>query len=286
MARKGTIFLQNIMLQMRGEIHTFHRPLIMGILNLTPDSFYDGGSNNSIQKIIKHVEKMKNEGADIIDIGAYSSRPGASNIDEQEELKRLMSPLKQIRSHFPDVFLSVDTFRSNVAEQAINNGADMINDISSGELDNKMFDCISKLKVPYIMMHMQGNPKNMQQNPNYDDVTASLIKFFSSKIKLARSKGINDIIIDPGFGFGKNLSHNYELLKNLETFKIFEKPMLIGLSRKSMINKVLEISPDNALNGSTVLHTIALLNGANILRVHDVKAAGEAVKIVSYYQNN
>jgi len=286
MARKGTNFLQNIMMNIRGDIHTFHSPLIMGVLNLTPDSFFDGGQYNSSKKIIEHVEKMVNEGANIIDLGAYSSRPGAEHINEKEELKRLMEPLQQIRSRFSDILISVDTFRSNVAEQAFNNGADIINDISSGELDDQMLDTISRIKVPYIMMHMQGNPKTMQQNPSYDNVTSSVIKFFSSKIRLAISKGINDIIIDPGFGFGKNVDHNYELLKNLKELQLFNKPILIGVSRKSMINKVLNVSTQNTLNGSSVLHTIALLNGANILRVHDVEAAREVVKIVSYYQNN
>lgn len=285
MARKGTKFLQNIMLNIKGEIHAFHSPLIMGILNLTPDSFFDGGKHGSDIKILEKTEKMIKEGVNIIDLGAYSSRPGAENVDEKEELKRLIEPLKRIRSSFPELIISVDTFRSNVAEQAVEFGADIINDISSGELDDKMMDTISKIKVPYIMMHMQGNPNNMQENPTYDDVTSSVLKFFTSKIKMANAKGINDIIIDPGFGFGKNVSHNYELLKNLKSFEMFKKPILVGVSRKSMINKVLKINPKDALNGSTALHTIALQNGANILRVHDVKEAREVVKIVSYYQN-
>ncbi|NTW32637.1 MAG: dihydropteroate synthase [Bacteroidetes bacterium] len=253
----------------------------MGIVNLTPDSFYDGGRFQNIDDVINYVVKIVEEGADIIDLGAISTRPGAKEVTLEEEESRLMPVLKKISSIFPDIIISVDTFRSQIAKMAVNNGAHIINDISAGNFDKDMFSVISELQVPYIIMHIQGNPLNMQNNPVYKNVTTEVIEYLSEKVEILRKLGVNDIIIDPGFGFGKTVEHNYELLKNLEYFSIFELPILVGLSRKSMINKVLGTTPENALNGTTVLNTYAILKGANILRVHDVKEAEETVKLLN-----
>ncbi len=260
----------------------FSKPLIMGILNLTPDSFYDGGKYNSEKDILRQTEKMINEGAAIIDIGAVSTRPGAEDISEKEEIKRLILVVKSLKQHFPSLTISVDTYRSTIAENMINNGADIINDISGGCFDEKMFEIIAKYDVPYILMHIKGTPKNMQKNPVYADVVKEIKVFFKTQLsQIKKIKGnTNNIILDPGFGFGKTLKHNYQILNNLKDFKTLGQPILVGLSRKSMINKLLNTTPAEALNGTTVLNTISLLNGANILRVHDVKEAVEAVKIV------
>jgi dihydropteroate synthase len=252
----------------------------MGILNITPDSFFDGGKYTNETAIISQVEKMLSEGATLIDVGAYSSRPGAKHISESEELERIAPVIKLLVKEFPKILISVDTFRSKVAESCIENGACMVNDISAGSFDELMFPTIAQLQVPYIIMHMQGTPKNMQNNPTYKNITQDILFYFSKKIAELRLLGINDIIIDVGFGFGKTLNHNFELLKNLTLFKNLEVPMLVGLSRKSMLYKPLEITPEKALNATTVANTIALLNGANILRVHDVKEAAESIKIV------
>jgi len=255
-------------------------PKVMGILNITPDSFFDGGKYNNPTLIINQVEKMLSEGATFIDVGAYSSRPGAKHISEEEELNRILPVIKLLTSEFSSVLISIDTFRSNVANQSIHNGACMINDISAGEMDAAMFPVIAKLQVPYIMMHMQGTPQNMQEKPIYNDVVSDVLYYFSKKITELHKLGVNDIIADVGFGFGKTISHNYQLLKHLELFKTLEVPMLVGMSRKGMLYKPLNITAEYALNATTTANTIALLNGASILRVHDVKEAVEAIKIV------
>lgn len=253
----------------------------MGILNMTPNSFYDGGKHKEINSIIHQVDKMLSEGADFIDIGAYSSKPSAEFVSEEEEIKRLVPIVKTLVETFPNIILSVDTFRANVAKVAVENGVAMVNDISAGLLDDKMLETVAQLKVPYIMMHMRGNPQTMQSLTQYDDIVKEMIFYFSEQIQKARSFGISDIIIDPGFGFAKTLEQNYKVLHKMELFSILELPLLAGVSRKSMIYKVLESSPQEALNGTSVLNTIALQKGAKILRVHDVNEAVECIKLVS-----
>ncbi|MFA6923800.1 MAG: dihydropteroate synthase [Bacteroidales bacterium] len=270
----------------RGKLIDLSTPLIMGILNITPDSFYDGGKYSTEKDLIKQTEKMISEGAVIIDVGAVSTKPGAENITEEEERKRLFPFLEKLIKRFPETNFSVDTFRSGVAEMAIDKGAAIINDISAGSFDEKMFDVIAKYNVPYIIMHIKGTPQNMQKNPIYENIVKEIMFYFSEKINALKLRGVNDIIIDPGFGFGKTVEHNYEILKNLKTFEVFKMPILVGISRKSMINKVLNIDSEDALNATTSLNTFALLNGANILRVHDVKEAMEAVKIVKMFETN
>lgn len=269
-----------------GKLIDLSVPKVMGILNITPDSFFDGGKYNNETTIINQVEKMLNDGAAFIDVGAYSSRPGAKHISEDEELERILPVIKFLIREFPKILISVDTFRSTIAEQCLNNGACIINDISAGFMDKDMFGTVAKLQVPYIMMHMQGTPQNMQSNPAYDDVVKEVLFYFSRKIAELRSLGINDIISDVGFGFGKTLIHNYQLLNHLELFKNLEIPLLVGLSRKSMLFKPLHINPDSALNATTSVNTIAVLKGAHILRVHDVKEAVETIKIVELLNKN
>ena len=251
----------------------------MGILNATPDSFYDGGKNNTINKALPLVEKHLNDGASFIDIGGYSSRPGADHIDIDTELSRVIPLIEAIVKRFPDCILSTDTFRSKVAEKSIEAGAAIINDISAFNLDAKMVDVLVKYKVPYIMMHMKGNPQNMQQNIHYDNILKELILFFSKKISYLNSRGIYDIIIDPGFGFSKTSEQNYELLQNLHPFSLLKHPILAGISRKSMIYKNLNTSSLKSINGTTALNMSLLENGANILRVHDVKEAAECIQL-------
>lgn len=253
----------------------------MGILNVTPNSFYDGGKHKEINSIIHQVDKMLSEGADFIDIGAYSSKPSAEFVSEEEEIKRLVPIVKSLVETFPNIVLSVDTFRAQVAKASVENGVAMVNDIAAGLLDDKMLETVAELKVPYIMMHMRGNPQTMQNLTQYDDIVKEMMFYFSERIQKARSFGISDIVIDPGFGFAKTLEQNYEVLHKMELFKILELPILVGVSRKSMIYKVLENSPQEALNGTSVLNTIALQKGAKILRVHDVKEAVECIKLVS-----
>lgn len=253
----------------------------MGILNVTPDSFYDGGRFKNKSAIIRQVDIMLNEGATFIDIGAYSSRPNADHISEDEELQRILPIVELVIKNFPEVLLSIDTFRSKIAKACIHAGASLINDISAGHLDDHMFDVISELKVPYIMMHMRGNPKTMQQLTKYDNLVKEVLSYFSERIAKARDLGIIDIIVDPGFGFAKTIDQNYELLNKLELFHITDLPILAGVSRKSMIYKTLDSTVDHALNGTTVLNTIALQKGASILRVHDVKEAVECIKLTS-----
>jgi dihydropteroate synthase len=273
-------------LNCNGKLLQISKPLVMGIINITPDSFYSGSRFTDEHDILRQAEKMINEEADIIDIGAQSTRPGALQLSADEELKRLMPVIELLHKNFPGLIISVDTFNSSVAKESVGAGASMINDISGGNFDLNMLSVIGKLKVPYVCMHIKGIPQTMQKNPAYENVTKEIFDFFIERIDACKNAGINDVIIDPGFGFGKNKDHNFELLKNLSVFKMLEKPVLAGVSRKSTIYKTLGVTADEALNGSTVLHTIALLNGANILRVHDVKEAKEAVKLFSEYSGS
>lgn len=268
-----------------GTLIDLSTPKVMGILNCTPDSFFDGGKYHNSTAIVNQVEKMLSEGATFIDVGAYSSRPGAKHISEEEELGRILPVIKLLISEFPSILISVDSFRSHIAEQCIDHGACIINDISAGEMDAAMFSIVAKLQVPYVMMHMQGTPQNMQQNPTYENAVTDLLYYFSKKIAELRELGLNDIIADVGFGFGKTIAHNYQLLNHLALFKNLETPLLIGLSRKSMLYNPLGITAESALNATTAANTVALLNGASILRVHDVKEAVEAVKIVALLNN-
>lgn len=266
----------------KGQLIDLQTPKVMGILNITPDSFYDGGSYQADKAILNQVDKMLSEGATFIDVGAYSSRPGADDISTDEELKRLIPVLKLLNSKFGEsILISVDTFRSKVAEEALAHGVAMINDISAGQLDDNIIDVVAKHQVPYVMMHMKGNPQTMKSLANYKDVVLEVKSYFSKKIKLLREKGINDIILDPGFGFAKTIEHNFEMLNKFELFKAFDLPLLCGISRKSMIYKTLNTSADKALNGTTALNSLALYKGANILRVHDVKEAVECVNLIS-----
>jgi dihydropteroate synthase len=252
----------------------------MGILNITPDSFSDGGFYFDEKDALNHCEKMLSEGAEIIDVGAVSTKPFADEVSFDEEKKRLLNILPTLVKTFPKTIFSVDTFRSEIAKVAVNEGASIINDISGGQSDEQMFKTIGNLQVPYVIMHTQGMPQTMQVAPNYDDVMNELVLFFAKQLASAHQAGIADIIVDPGFGFGKNLEHNYEILGCLERFKILEKPVMVGLSRKSMIRNLLEIDMENSLNGTSVANTIALLKGANILRVHDVREAKQVIEIV------
>jgi len=265
----------------KGQLIDLSSPKVMGILNITPDSFYDGGQYKDEKAILNQVERMLNGGATFIDVGAYSSRPEANHICEDEELKRIIFIVELILKQFPESLLSIDTFRSNVAKQCIEVGACMINDISAGKLDTNMMTTIADLNAPYIMMHLKGTPQTMQQHTNYNDLLKDILFYFSEKIVEARKLGIVDLIIDPGFGFAKTLEQNFELLNKLELLKMIELPILVGLSRKSMIYKTLENSAKEALNGTTALNTIALQKGANILRVHDVKEAMECIKLTN-----
>ena len=265
----------------KGTLLDLSTPRVMGILNLTPDSFHDGGRYSDIHSIIEHTEQMVYEGADIIDIGGMSSRPGSEVISVEEELARVIEPIKSIHERFPDAILSVDTIHAQVAEQAVLSGVSIINDISAGTMDRNMIPTVAYLKVPYIIMHMQGTPETMQDAPSYTNVVTEVIDYLADRITECRVAGITDVIVDPGFGFGKTNKHNFELLKKLSLLRILDSPILAGLSRKSMITKTLGIKNADALNGTTALHTIALMNGAKILRVHDVK---EAVQVVKLYQ--
>jgi dihydropteroate synthase len=256
------------------------KPKIMGVLNLTPDSFYDGGRNNSLADALRKTEQLLSEGADLLDLGAYSSRPDAEHITEELEFERMIPVIRAIAKEFPKALLSVDTFRSGIAKAAVGEGADLINDISAGAMDSDMFKTIAELKVPYIMMHMRGTPQTMASQTNYTNLIVEIAQYFAEKIQALKELGVKDLIIDPGFGFAKTLEQNYELLGKLEHLKITGHPILAGLSRKSMIYKLLDTDAEHALNGTTAANTIALLNGATILRVHDVQAAIEAVKIV------
>jgi len=265
-----------------GKIITFNTPRVMAIVNITPDSFYDGGKYSTTHDVLNDVEEKISQGAHILDLGAASSRPGAIEISEKEEWARLKEILATLRNEFPKTFISIDTYRSEIAKKCADLGADMINDISGGDLDKNMFKTVSALNLPYITMHMQGNPQNMQDNPSYGNVTKEIKAEFEKKINAFRELNFKKLILDPGFGFGKTLQHNYKLLKDLSEFSDFNFPVLAGVSRKGMINKVIGTNPVTALNGTTVLNTIALLNGASVLRVHDVTEAVQAVQLVEF----
>jgi dihydropteroate synthase len=262
-----------------GKLIDLSSPKVMGILNVTPNSFFDGGRHSDEKEILKQVEKMLLEGATFIDIGGYSSKPSAEFVSEEEELQRILPVVQKVVQEFPEAIISIDTFRSKVAKETIENGAAIINDISAGNLDDKMLETIAQLQVPYIMMHMRGTPQTMQTLTQYENIVKDILFYFSEKVAYARSLGINDLIIDPGFGFAKTVEQNFEDLSKLELFQMVELPILAGVSRKSMIYKTLETSAEFALNGTTSLNTISLLKGAKILRVHDVKEAVECVKL-------
>lgn len=274
-------------INVNGSLLDLSQPRVMGILNVTPDSFYAGSRTQTEAEIVRRVRQIVSEGAAIIDIGAYSSRPNADNVSAREEMERLRMGLKILFEIQPDAVVSVDTFRADVARMCVEEyGVAIINDIAAGEMDANMFHTVAALNVPYIMMHMQGIPQSMQQHPHYDNLLKEVFLYFARKVQQLRDLGVKDIILDPGFGFGKTMEHNYELLSHLEEFRIFELPLLVGVSRKSMIYRLLDITPQEALNGTTVLDTICLLKGADILRVHDVKEAVETVRIVQAMRNN
>lgn len=277
--KTATENLKTMTINCKGQLIDLSTPKIMGILNVTPNSFFDGGKYKNETEILSQVEKMVTEGAAFIDIGAYSSKPNAEFVSEEEEISRIVPAIDLILKYFPETILSIDTFRSEVAKMSIESGAAIINDISAGHLDNKMLAVIGKYNVPYIMMHMRGTPQTMQTLTVYDDIVQEMLFYFSERIAKARSFGINDLIIDPGFGFAKKLDQNYEVFQKMELFNMLNLPLLIGISRKSMIYKTLNISIEEALNGTTILNTLALNKGAKILRVHDVKEAMECVTL-------
>ena len=284
---KDTFFSKKRTINFRGTLFDLSSPLVMGIVNITPDSFYKESRTTTEDEILSRCELMVSEGVNIIDVGAYSSRPGAEDISEDEELARIIPALVRIRGKFPDIILSVDTFRSEVARRVIQDfNVQMINDISAGQSDEKMYTTIAKNNAAYIMMHIKGNPKTMQQNTGYTNMIKDMIQYFTTRIILAKSEGITDMIIDPGFGFGKSLEQNYELLNRMDEFRIFELPILAGLSRKSMIYNLLGTDPQAALAGTIAANTIALLKGTDILRVHDVKETVDTIKIVKAYKNS
>lgn len=279
MEAKPSLLSAKKTLNVSGNIFDLTHPRVMGILNITPDSFYEGSRVNRGETAIAKALQMLEEGASILDIGGYSSRPGADDISPQEEVDRVLPVIELIVNQRPDAIISIDTFRASVAKEAIDAGAHIINDISGGQLDNQMFDLVSKLKVPYIMMHMKGTPQTMKGLAQYEDLVPEIVDFFAKRIKLLVQKGCSDIIIDPGFGFAKTIDHNFALLHHLESLKILGHPILVGVSRKSMIYKKLEISAAEALNGTTALHMATLLNGADLLRVHDVKEAVQTIEL-------
>jgi dihydropteroate synthase len=271
--------LKNMNINCKGQLIDLSIPKVMGILNVTPNSFFDGGKYSNEAELLNRVEKMLTEGATFIDVGAYSSKPNAEFVSKEEEISRIVPVVNLLQKHFPEIILSIDTFRAEVAKVCIENGAAIINDISAGILDNKMLETIAKYQVPYIMMHMKGTPQTMDTFTQYDDILKEMLFYFSERIAAARALGINDLIVDPGFGFAKKLEQNFDVLQKLELFQMLELPLLAGVSRKSMIYKILEIDAEMALNGTTVLNTIALTKGAKILRVHDVKEAVECVRL-------
>lgn len=267
-------------INVKGELLDLSQPKVMGILNLTPDSFYADSRKQTEKDIISRVHQILEEGGTFIDMGAYSSRPDAEDVSPEEEMRRLRQGLEIVQRECPEALVSVDTFRADVARMCVEEyGAALVNDISAGDLDTHMFSTIAQLKIPYILMHMQGNPQTMQLNPHYDNPVKEVIRYFAEKIEKLRTLGVKDLILDPGFGFGKTLKHNYKILDKLEEFQLFQLPVLVGVSRKSMIYKLLNETPEEALNGTTAVHAIALMKGAKILRVHDVKAAVETVRI-------
>lgn len=286
MIAKDTGFSVKKTLRLGGNLLHLDQPRIMGIINITPDSFFAGSRRQEEEHILKQAEKMLEEGADILDVGGYSSRPDAEHVPEAEEWRRLSSAIRAILKQFPEAALSVDTFRSQVARAAVEEGACIINDISGGELDAAMFDTVAALQVPYIMMHMRGTPQTMKSLNQYDHLLHEIFDYFAAKLNKLRHLGVNDIIADLGFGFAENISQNYELLRNMQYFRALGVPLLVGISRKSLIYKKLQTSPAEALNGTTVLNTISLMQGASILRVHDVKEAAEAVKLFKLFSKN
>jgi dihydropteroate synthase len=283
---KDTFLNRKTTLNLKGKILDLSTPAVMGIINLTPDSFYTNSRMSTVEQAILQVDKFLKEGAKFIDLGAYSSRPGAEDISTSEELKRILPVVDAIHNSFPEAIISIDTFRAEVAKETINAGAHLINDIGAGELDEAMFQTIADLNVPYLIMHMKGTPQNMKHQANYTDITLDVVSYFIKKVESLRKLGIKDLIIDPGFGFAKDLDHNYELLGHLEDLKIFGLPILVGFSRKSMAYKPLGSSAKEALNGTTILNTLALIKGANILRVHDVKAAMECITLTEKVQQS
>lgn len=279
--------MNHLSINIKGSLHHFHKPWVMGILNVTPDSFFAESRTIETDDICRRVDDLISQGADIIDIGGYSSRPGAPEVSTDEEYSRLARGLEAIRKYHPDTLISVDTFRADVARRCVSDWeADIINDISGGNLDAEMWPTVAELKVPYILMHMRGTPSSMQSLCDYNDVTADVIRDLAFKIDAMHQLGIADIIVDPGFGFAKDINQNYQLMAELDQFKQLNAPLLVGISRKSMIYRPLDITPQTAINGTTVLNTFALLRGANILRVHDVKEAVEAVKIIDLIKQN
>jgi dihydropteroate synthase len=280
---KDTPFCQKTTLNFSGKLHIMDEPMTMGVLNITPDSFYKDSRVTDQNDILNRTGSMLNEGADMIDIGGYSSRPGALDVTMEEELTRVIPAIRSIHQHFPQAIISIDTYRAHVARVAIESGASLVNDISGGQLDPGMFDMIASLKVPYILMHMKGTPATMNKMTQYKDLLKDIAGFFSEGIDHLKQRGIADIILDPGIGFAKTIFQNFEILKNLTYFQIFGFPLMVGVSRKSLIYKTLNIGPEDALNGTTVLHTLALLNQASILRVHDVKATKEVINLMKIY---
>ncbi len=272
-------------LNCKGRLLTIDKPLVMGIINITPDSFYKGSRFEGTDAVLQQAEQMLRDGATILDIGGQSTRPGSERVSDSEELKRVIEPIRVIHEHFPQAYISIDTYHASVAKEAVAAGACIVNDINAGSMYEAMIETVAAMQVPYVLMHMKGTPQTMQQQANYDDVTKEVLDFFISKKSELGKAGIADIIIDPGFGFGKTIGQNFELLRNLPVFKTLNCPVLLGISRKSSIYKTLGISAEEALNGTTVLNTIGLLNGAMILRVHDVKEAIEAIKLVDVYRN-
>ena len=279
MNAKDTFFSPKITLNCQGKILSLHEPVVMGILNVTPDSFFAGSRTTSEKTVLERAQKLLSEGAAILDIGGYSSRPGAVDISPEEEQNRIVPAIKSLKQEFPDAVISVDTFRADVAQAAIEAGAAIINDISGGTIDGRMFATTAALQVPYILMHMRGTPQTMQTLTQYQDLLPEILRYFAEKVDALRRLGVNDIIIDPGFGFAKTVEQNYEVLRQLEIFRILELPVLAGMSRKSMTYKTLGIGPEEALNGTTALNMLALTKGAKILRVHDVKEAVQTVKL-------
>jgi len=271
-------------LKCKGRPLTIEKPLVMGIINVTPDSFHKGSRVQGMDAVLQQAEQMLKDGATILDVGGQSTRPGSERLSDAEELKRVIDPVSVIHKHFPQAYISIDTYQASVAKEAVAAGACIVNDISAGSMDEAMIETVAAMQVPYVLMHMKGTPQTMQQQANYDDVTKEVLDFFILKKSELEKSGLSDIIIDPGFGFGKTIGQNFELLRNLPVFKMLNCPLLLGISRKSSIYKTLGISPEEALNGSTVLNTIGLLNGAMILRVHDVKEAIEAIKLVDAYR--
>ncbi len=270
-------------LNCKGRLLVIDKPVVMGIINITPDSFYSGSRYQDTEAVLKQAGQMLNEGATILDIGGQSTRPGSEKLSAEQESVRIIDPIRAIHTHFPDTFISVDTYYADVAKQAVAAGASIVNDISAGRLDDAMIPAVAALQVPYVLMHMQGTPQTMQQQPIYENVTKEVLDFFIQKKDELKQAGIHDIIIDPGFGFGKTSTHNFELLRHLSLFKMLDAPLLLGISRKSTIYKTLDITAEQALNGTTVLNTIGLMNGAGILRVHDVKEAKEAITLFNNY---